>query len=108
LNTGHPHNEPATADEAGLSPVVCPHCQSSLRVQDELVGKPGRCPRCEQIFLVSIGQPAPDQVTANLTMDPQTETQIYGNNVQQCKADELTTAAEAATLPPREAALDFL
>jgi hypothetical protein len=37
--------------------VICPHCESRLNLQDDLLGKQMRCPICREIFLVEAAAP---------------------------------------------------
>jgi hypothetical protein len=37
----------------------CPHCKQSLSIRDELAGKTGRCPRCQQTITVPAAGAAP-------------------------------------------------
>jgi hypothetical protein len=38
----------------------CPHCKQPLSIRDELAGKTGRCPRCQQTITVPAAPTAPD------------------------------------------------
>jgi hypothetical protein len=40
--------------------ITCPHCQRRIELDDDLRGKPARCPRCAGIFRAPLedGQPA--------------------------------------------------
>jgi predicted Zn finger-like uncharacterized protein len=42
----------------------CPECQSSMRVQDEMLGKKIRCPNCKAVFVVP--RPAEPELFAEL------------------------------------------
>jgi predicted Zn finger-like uncharacterized protein len=40
----------------------CPHCQQLLRVTDELIGRPVRCPACSSTFSVAAGGEEPQVI----------------------------------------------
>jgi hypothetical protein len=49
---------------------LCPHCESRLTLQDDLLGKPMRCPICRDVFTV---EPVPEPVSAATTPPPAEE-----------------------------------
>ncbi len=45
--------------------VICPHCESRLNLQEDLLGKPMRCPICRDIFTVAVATPlVPEPIEA--------------------------------------------
>jgi predicted Zn finger-like uncharacterized protein len=39
--------------------IACPHCQRQLKVQDANLGRPVRCPACQQVFTAAEPPPPP-------------------------------------------------
>lgn len=38
--------------------IKCPHCANGLKVPDSVLGKTGKCPKCQQTFVIELPQPA--------------------------------------------------
>jgi predicted Zn finger-like uncharacterized protein len=77
----------------------CPQCRRSLRVTDDLVGRPVKCPACGMTFTVASGQRTSEEtmthVAANAPVPPRShQTEARWESIEDARAN-----ARAYTMP---------
>lgn len=53
--------------------VVCPHCESRLKLQEELLGRSMRCPICHDVFTVALADEPVNVAVADVPIAPARE-----------------------------------
>src|SRR4051812_48274110 len=53
-----------------MTSIQCPHCGAKLNVPEEALGKKGRCPKCQQRFLVQLPAPLDESDPLGASLPP--------------------------------------